>query len=1435
MKNLPNVLWRLICIISISLFAFGKTLAQIAENPHRGMYVDKFATYNSSEYLNDLSILGVDKEHDGIFEKEEELLEYASKNHFTSLTLYDLEGIFSDNAPKVWNQTDKRFEDLEEHLCRFIHRARTVYLIDEIIASVGSKASADNVPTFGRGFNSATLPFEFTEDEMALPSYTPNLQQIAGQYSDNDPMFLRSEIGKLVLRIAHFTSCGNQLQFNGFSTEYEFWNQDDIAADDLSATTFEIFLNDLNNIKDNFVGSHPGSPFTINIYYGKSATSYSKLTCPGCVAEFIDGNATGVTATDCGLAAAKPNYCGLSNWRRADRIFFEKYLSKSNQFTSHHEEIIFSGNQTLTNTVIHPLFSAQSRFNGATNDFLGDWILGGVGTNASDNDFGQLRNIFQAEKIHFLDWQSSQSGATNPNIEEPGAFQWYTSSYMLKSFKNTPLFYYDYQACETTPVLTFKYSGPREKNITYSFSITVTPGSGGPTFNQTTGNTSGETPDFTTSQGEFLPSYNISGIVPNSKVTASLTLNFDNGISVTYDKEIDLSSASISAIGKDGSSFTICEGEDIVLQASISNYSTPSYQWQFSVNNSTFTDIPSEISQLFHITKTGYYKCKIRCSNGTYYDSNSIQFIIKENPYILISASCSNPMTLSANNTGINGYAPGTYSYLWSNGETTPSITINSANHLSSYNVIVTNLSNNCIASNLIKIPDTFPSSSNITVTTSNPNCGSGSVNITVNNLTTDDVVKAIISDGISNFYYDNWTNTSNSKTITGLPVGNYHFTINSNSYACSASTDFSIGSDFDVSFVSTETHTNATCKGGANGSVQVNLSYTAGLIFEWSGITPATLTINANNVIATGFKPGTYFLKITDNSCHYRYVSFTINSNVSVSIIPVVVNTDCSGLNGKITFPPTSGYTFNWDYQSSTSNEIFPLSPGIYNCIVSFSGCTQTFTRFVDKNPPINIETKCAQDGSTHLMVYGGTPGSVSAYQITSNPAATWSAVVGNIGEYTSNLSTPRTYTSIQVIDSYTPACTTSVSNVVFPVSTTKANAGSDKDICGGVTTTTLAANSPVSGNGTWSIIRGNGGSFTSITNPATAFTGVTGESYVLKWSFDEGLSCTSYDFVNVAFHQSSNPTLASAGADQSACSTSVTLAGNTPAIGTGSWSVISGLGGSFTSSTDAATTFTGNSNTNYILRWTTTNGDCPTTDDVAINILNLPGTANVGPDITTACGVNSTLIDGNGPGTGQTGVWTRISGTPAGTFTNANLANTTYTGTLGVTYVLRWTRTRTSSGCTSFDELSVTLSENPTVTSTTPASRCGSGTVNLIAATSAGSLNWYTAATGGSPVGTGTSFTTPIITVSTPYYVEASNNGCSSARTLVDATINDIPLVTSTTPASRCGSGTVNLIAATSAGSLNWYTAATGGSPVGTGTSFYNTNNYCLYSLLC
>ncbi len=78
-----------------------------------------------------------------------------------------------------------------------------------------------------------------------------------------------------------------------------------------------------------------------------------------------------------------------------------------------------------------------------------------------------------------------------------------------------------------------------------------------------------------------------------------------------------------------------------------------------------------------------------------------------------------------------------------------------------------------------------------------------------------------------------------------------------------------------------------------------------------------------------------------------------------------------------------------------------------------------------------------------------------------------------------------------------------------------------------------------------------------------------------------------------------------ANAGADQKICGTSVTLAGNNPAIGTGQWSVVSGSGGSFGNASAYNSTFTGTANTSYILRWTISLPSCGTsTDDVVVNL---------------------------------------------------------------------------------------------------------------------------------------------------------------------------------------------------------------------------------------
>lgn len=127
------------------------------------------------------------------------------------------------------------------------------------------------------------------------------------------------------------------------------------------------------------------------------------------------------------------------------------------------------------------------------------------------------------------------------------------------------------------------------------------------------------------------------------------------------------------------------------------------------------------------------------------------------------------------------------------------------------------------------------------------------------------------------------------------------------------------------------------------------------------------------------------------------------------------------------------------------------------------------------------------------------------------------------------------------------------------------------------------------------------------------------------------------------------------------------------------------------------------------------------------------------------------------------------------------------------------------------------------PTILSTTPAVKCDPGSLTLQATASAGTINWYDQNAGGNLVGSGPSFTTPIINATTTYYVSTTSGGCTTNRTAVVATINLIPTITTTnSPVSNCGPSVVTLTATPSSGTINWYADATSTTKLLTGTTY-------------
>ncbi|HZL08650.1 MAG TPA: glycosyl hydrolase [Prolixibacteraceae bacterium] len=86
------------------------------------------------------------------------------------------------------------------------------------------------------------------------------------------------------------------------------------------------------------------------------------------------------------------------------------------------------------------------------------------------------------------------------------------------------------------------------------------------------------------------------------------------------------------------------------------------------------------------------------------------------------------------------------------------------------------------------------------------------------------------------------------------------------------------------------------------------------------------------------------------------------------------------------------------------------------------------------------------------------------------------------------------------------------------------------------------------------------------------------------------------------------------------------------------------------------------------------------------------------------------------------------------------------------------------------------------PMIITATNASICGSGSVTLGATANFGIVNWFESETEGTILHTGTSFTTPVLSIPTTYYVEASYNGFPSGmkRTAVKATFS-VPVAAS------------------------------------------------------
>jgi large repetitive protein len=395
-----------------------------------------------------------------------------------------------------------------------------------------------------------------------------------------------------------------------------------------------------------------------------------------------------------------------------------------------------------------------------------------------------------------------------------------------------------------------------------------------------------------------------------------------------------------------------------------------------------------------------------------------------------------------------------------------------------------------------------------------------------------------------------------------------------------------------------------------------------------------------------------------------------------------------------------------------------------------------------------------------------------------------------------------------------------TESSKIVITIAPVNINSGN---------TATLVAVGCTGGTVTW---------YASSTSPSILFTGasfttpvLTGNATYYAVCAISG-SCTSdrtLGTVNVNTDPCLNTTLlANAGVGGSFTGTQTyNLAGVTTASGgtapyTYSWTT-NPSGVAINTTTFGATTanpiigvFSQNTTVNLSVRDA---NSCLATSSASINFANCTLSASVTGTGTLCAGGSSSLtlglnVSGTSPSSSLTYQWSRT----VGSITTALGTSSTQTATAAGSYQCLITDNFT--GCTYPANGTVAASSLGTPTIPVPANILGIGSTTLtLQGCNGTSVAWYNAVN--TLLQSGLSYTTTSLTTTTSYYAICSDATCST-RADVTVTVIPAPNAPSVTSAEICGTGTGTLSASGCGGTVNWYDAATGGTSLGSGTSF-------------
>ncbi len=358
-------------------------------------------------------------------------------------------------------------------------------------------------------------------------------------------------------------------------------------------------------------------------------------------------------------------------------------------------------------------------------------------------------------------------------------------------------------------------------------------------------------------------------------------------------------------------------------------------------------------------------------------ERSTLEVSLKEN----IAPLCTGGNNGSLKVSGSGG--SGSYRYLWSNGNTTPSVNGLSAG---TYTVTVTDKAFECTVAASYTIVD--PAQISVSSTVFKPTCGgsNGSVSLSITNASSPLV---------------RWADGQIGTTARNLSSGTHAYTITS-SQGCKLSGEVVLG-ERDALQVLVTTKNNL-CFAGCNGEIDLAVSGgTPPYVVQWQG--------GGSNLHREKLCQGNYAFTVRDfYGCQYQGTVTIGQPDALVISDGTITNISCNAGENGVIAPVISGgvspYTYLWP-DGSKGATLNAVKAGKYELkVVDANGC-QTKKTFVLTQPdPMGISStnishpSCtgSSDGEVSIAALGGT----SPYVVTWNNGLTGAKVKGlKAGKY--------------------------------------------------------------------------------------------------------------------------------------------------------------------------------------------------------------------------------------------------------------------------------------------------------------------------------------------------------------------------------------------------------------------------------------------------